>query len=67
MTFNASRSVVRKRSFPVTLTTFLLGFLGVSAAAGSLASCSTSVAASRRSAGLRRFPWSTATSSPAWF
>jgi hypothetical protein len=37
MTLTASRAVVRKRSFPVTLTIFLLGFLGISAAAGSLA------------------------------
>jgi hypothetical protein len=37
MTLTASRAVVRKRSFPVVLTMFLLGFLGVSAAAGSLA------------------------------
>lgn len=37
MTLTASRTVVKKRSFPVVLTMFLLGFLGVSAFAGSLA------------------------------
>ena len=37
MTLTASRTEVKKRSFPVVLTMFLLGFLGVSGDAGSLA------------------------------
>jgi hypothetical protein len=37
MTLAASRTVARKRSLPVVLTIYLLGFLGVSAFAGGLA------------------------------